>query len=444
MSPDIVAALTTIVGPDHVLVDADVRAGYERDWTGRFSGLSAAVVRPGTVDEVAAVLAWCNDHRLAVVPQGGNTGLVGGSVPLDGSVVVSLRRLDVLAPIDAAAGQVTAGAGVSLARLQFAASAAGWAFAVDLGARDSATVGGMVATNAGGLHVLRWGSMRAQVLGLEAVLADGRVLRHLDGLVKDNTGYDLAGLLVGSEGTLAIVTAARLRLVAPIASPVTVVIACSSAEDAVELAAEARRSLRGLVALEAVWRPSLELVCRSFDLVAPVELDSDGVAVLVEVDASTSLEELAALIGPRPAVVATEPGPRARLWQLRERVTEAISLAGVPHKLDVSLPFSRLAQFATDVAAALAPADVLLFGHLGDGNVHVNVLGVPIDDDQVDDLVLRLVAAAGGSISAEHGIGRAKRRWLALNRSEAELSTFRAIKTALDPNGILNPGVLLP
>ena len=209
----VLEALTVAVGAEHVLTDSEVVGAYTVDWTGRFRGAAPAVVRPGTRSEVAAVVRICDDARIAIVPQGGNTGLVGGSVPLAGEVVVSLRRLDALGPVDVASAQVTAGAGVTLARLQAHARAAGWDFGVDLGARDSATVGGMVATNAGGVHVLRHGPMRRQVVGVRAVLADGSVVDRLDGLEKDNTGYDLSGLLCGSEGTLAVVTDARLRLV---------------------------------------------------------------------------------------------------------------------------------------------------------------------------------------------------------------------------------------
>lgn len=434
------------MGASHVLVDADQRAGYEQDWTGRFRGRAAAVVRPGSVEEVAAVVAWCDERGVAVVLQGGNTGLVGGGVPTDGEVVLSLTRLRSLGPVDVAAGQVTAGAGVTLAALQRAAVQADWAFGVDLGARDSATIGGLVATNAGGLQVVRWGAMRAQVLGVEAVLADGRVVSHLGGLVKDNTGYDLPGLLTGSEGTLAVVTGARLRLVPPVAAPLTALVACPSTSDAVALAGEARRTLPGLVAVEAVWPSALALVARHASLSVPIAVPEVGVAVLIEVDAATSGDaggRLEALVGRRPAVVATEPGPRRHLWELRERVTESIGREGVPHKLDVTLPLGRLAGFAAEVTRRVGYS-VYLFGHLGDGNLHVNVVGPSPDDDSVDAMILSLVAEHGGSVSAEHGIGRAKRRWLHLSRSAAEISVFRAIKHALDPHGTLNPGVLLP
>ena len=449
---ELATGLAAIVGPEHALVDADLRAGYERDWTGRFVGTCSAVVRPGSVDEVAAVLAWCDERLVAVVPQGGNTGLVGGGVPAAEpprpTVVLSLRRLDTLGPVDAAAGQVTAGAGVTLAALHAGAHAAGWAFGVDLAARDSATVGGLVATNAGGLQVVRWGAMRHQVLGVEAVLAGGRVVSHLGGLVKDNTGYDLAGLVTGSEGTLAVVTQVRLRLVPPAGEVLVAFVGCASAADAVALAADSRRTLPGLLAIEAVWRPALDLVTGAAGVGLPVEVPADGVGVVIELEAGGDDDRMFAaledVVGDRPAVAANDPAGRQRLWQLRERVSEVIAHEGVPHKLDVTLPLSQLAAFAGEVRAATGGHRVFLFGHLGDGNVHVNVVGPAPDDDRIDDAVLRLTVAHGGSISAEHGIGRAKRPWLHLNRTPAEIDVFRAIKAALDPNGILNPGVLLP
>ena len=209
---DLIAALRSALGDAHVRTDPDLVAANVVDWTKRFEGSTPAVVRPGTVDEVAAVLRLCSEERAAVVPQGGNTGLVGGSVPLHGEIVLDLRRLDALEPVDPRTGQVTAQAGVTIARLQAHALGAGWMYAVDLGARDVATVGGTIATNAGGLHVIRYGPTRRQLVGVEAVLADGRVIRRLDGLEKDNTGYDLGQLLCGSEGTLGLVTQIVLKL----------------------------------------------------------------------------------------------------------------------------------------------------------------------------------------------------------------------------------------
>ncbi len=442
--------LTALVGADHVVVDADVRASYEVDWTGRFRGQAAAVVRPGSVEEVAAVVGWCAERGVAIVPQGGNTGLVAGGVPTgagDGAVVLSTRRLDRLEPVDGLAGQVTTGAGVTLAALHQHAGAAGWAFGVDLGARDTATIGGMVATNAGGIRVLRHGTMRTQVLGLEAVLGTGAVVRHLGGLVKDNTGYDLAGLLVGSEGTLGVVTAARLRLVPFLPDRVVVLAAIPTVAEAMAVVADLRASVDGLDAIEALLGDGLELVCEQLGLARPFDADA-GVALLAEwAGHGEPPAAFAKALAPYVSAAAADAAGRARLWRYREEFATAIARLGVPHKLDVTLPAAALAAFVEalpGVVTDAAPgARLHLFGHLGDGNLHVNVTGVDPDDEAVDGAVLRLVADRGGSISAEHGVGRAKAPWLHLSRSPAERAAFAAIKRALDPAGILNPGVVL-
>ncbi|HZM39756.1 MAG TPA: FAD-binding oxidoreductase [Acidimicrobiales bacterium] len=437
------------LGAAHVVVDPDMTAGYATDWTGRFRGSTPAVLRPGTTAEVAEVVALARRHRVALVPQGGNTGLVGGGVPLAGEVVVSLGRLDRL-DFDPAAAQATAGAGVPLAALQAGAAGAGLAFGVDLGARDSATVGGMVATNAGGIHVLRHGAMRAQLIGVEAVLGTGAVVSRLAGLVKDNTGYDLGQLLCGSEGTLGIVTAARLRLVAPPGELVTALVGAASIAAVVEAAAALRRSVAGLAALELMDGPSLRLVADHLGAPPPVAPDA-GAYLLVEVDAPTDpVPALAAALEGRPGVldaaVATEAADRSRLWRWREAHSEVGATLGVVHKLDVTLPIAALASFCAEVVERVEQARpgaiTVLFGHVGDGNVHVNVVGPPADDTAIDDTVLGLVVERGGSISAEHGIGTAKKAWLARDRSPAEVEAMREVKRALDPDGILNPSVL--
>ena len=451
-APAFVAGCRQVVGDAHVVVDPAVTASYVTDWTRRFTGATPAVVRPGSTDEVAAVVALAREHAVALVPQGGNTGLVAGGVPLGGEVVVSLARLNGLAPVDHLAGQVTAGAGVTLATLAAHAAAAGLAFGVDIGSRDSATVGGMVATNAGGLHVVRHGAMRAQLLGVDAVLGTGARISRMGGLVKDNTGYDLAQLLCGSEGTLGIVTAARLRLVAPPVHVVTALVGISTVGAAVTLAADLRRTLPDVDALELMTGPSLRLVADFLAVPQPVAPDA-GAYLLVEVGAAADptdalAEAVAGRAGVLDAAVATERADRARLWRWREAHSEAGAPLGVVHKLDVTLPAAELAGFCDEVtervAAARPGATTLLFGHVGDGNVHVNVVGPPADDEGVDDLVLALVVERGGSISAEHGIGTLKRRWLERDRSPAEVAAMRAVKAALDPDGILNPGALLP
>ena len=438
------------IGASQVLTAPADTAPYLTDWRGRFTGRAQAVVLPATTGEVAAIVSACAEHRAPIVPQGGNTGLVGGGVPRGGEVVLSLSRLTGLDPVDPLAGQVLAGAGVTLETLQTHAREAGFDFAVDHAARSAATVGGMAATNAGGVHVLRYGTMRAQVMGLEAVLADGTILRRLTGLVKDNAGYDLPGLIVGSEGTLAVVTRVLLRLVPRLPSRATALIAVNGTQEALDLFIALRERLPSLEALEVFYADGLELVLGHTRASSPLGHDHPTY-VLVECAAREDpLDELAAAVdeagGTREVAVPQDARQREALWALREGHTEAINAAGVPHKLDVSLPLARLAEFEHRVrerVEEVAPgARTILFGHLGDGNLHVNVLGPAPEDETVDDAVLRLVSECGGSISAEHGVGVAKRRWLELTRSPEEIAAMRAVKAALDPHGLLNPGVL--
>ena len=448
---EVVKRLREVVGTQ-VIEDPEMVASYTTDWTRRFEGSTAAVVRPGSTDEVAGVVAACRELGVALVPQGGNTGLVGGGVPLHHEVVLSLQRLQSLVPVDTLAGQVTAGAGVAISVLQHAAGGAGWAYGVDLGSRDSATVGGTVATNAGGTKVLRYGDTRAQVLGVEAVLGTGSVISHLGGLVKDNTGYNLPALICGSEGTLAVVTAARLRLVAPMPHRTVAVLAFATVAQALEASGVLRRSLPALESCELFLLSGLELVCSVTGLRSPFSRPHPVYLLVEAADRSDPTETLAEATGSLEdvieVVVATEASRRAELWRYREGHTEAINTLGPPHKLDVTLPFGSLAEFIARVpeaVQAIVPtARTWMYGHAGDGNVHVNVSGLAPDDDRVDEAVLRMVGDFGGSISAEHGIGTAKREWLSLSRSPGEISAFRAIKRALDPDGVLNPHVLLP
>ncbi len=445
-------ALRAITGEHQVLTDADLRAGYETDWTRRYHGEAIAVVRPGSTEEVAAVIRACAEAAIPVVPQGGNTGLVGGSVPRGGEVVLSLRRLNSITDFDPVSGEVTAGSGVTLTALREHVAAAGWTFGVDLASRDSATIGGMVATNAGGIRVIRYGAMRQQILGFEAVLADGSVVRRLPGLVKDNTGYDLGQLLAGSEGTLAVVTAVRLKLVSQLSRRTVALLGLPDIAAALEVVSRVRAALPSLAAAEAFFHEGVDLVCRHAALPPPFPKPA-GCYLLLECasnrDETAELAEVLASCGEVEAsALATDAADRQRLWAYRERHTEAINAEGIPHKLDVTLPLARLPEFEARVRAAIhaaAPvARPVLFGHAGDGNLHVNVLGLEPDDETADDAVLRLVAELGGSISAEHGIGIAKRPWLGLTRSAADIAAMRAIKRALDPSGILNPGVIFP
>ena len=457
----LVEDLAAIVGTAHVLTDPAMVAGAVVDWTGRFRGSTPAVVRPADTDEVARVVQWCSSAGVALVPQGGNTGLVGGSVPLRDEVVLSLGRLSSIGDVNPLVAQVTVGAGATLEAVQrhVRSSTSGeLEVAVDLAARGSATIGGMVATNAGGTRVLRHGPMRAQVAGLEAVLGTGAVVSHLGGLLKDNTGYDLSSVLCGSEGTLGVVTKVRLRLVPASPARSTILVAVRDVADAVACFVAARRGAAAMLeGAELFLDDGLALVCTRLGAPPPFGDDvvtAAGAYLLLE--AASSADPTDALVEALSSVadvvldtaVATGQARREELWRYREAHTEAINAVGVPHKLDVTLPLDRLAAFCDEVRAVVASvapdAHGYLFGHVGDGNVHVNVVGRGVVPDDVDEAVLRLVAGHGGSISAEHGIGTAKKAFLHLSRSEAEIEAFRAIKRALDPGGILNPNVLLP
>lgn len=458
--------LRRIVGRDHVLDAADLRAGFEIDWTRRFTGGCAAVVRPASTGEVTSVLEICNQAGVTVVPQAGNSGLVGGSVPRpdgwlehDGAprrptIVLSLTRLDALGPVDQASMQVTVGAGVTLAQWREHANASGLDTPVDFAARDVATIGGAIATNAGGSRVLRFGTMRSQVVGIEAVLASGAVVGSLSGLPKETAGVHWPSVISGSEGTLAVVTSARLRLVPRFEHSVTALVAFSSLDQAVDLLSVLRRRVPSLDSAEFIAPAAMELVCEHLGRRPPFVAPSNGMYVIVEcAENDDPMDQLTAVLA-RSALldtaVSTDAAPRRHLLDFRDRVTEAIAAAstatGTPtYKLDVAVPLPALAgTIATArTAADRDGAQLIPFGHLAEGNVHLNFLGAT-DTTRIADTVLRAVAEAGGTISAEHGIGIAKVGWLGLIRSPADLAAQRALKLALDPNEILNPGVLDP
>ena len=442
---DPIAALRHRLGAG-VVTDAATLEAASVDWTGRFRGRAAALVSPRDVDEVVAVVETCARLGVGLVPQGGNTGLVAGATPLGGEVILSTRRLDRLDPVDVVAGTVVVGAGATLGAVQRHAAAAGWRYGVDFAARDSATIGGTIATNAGGIHVLRDGPTRDQLLGIEAVTGRAERVGELRALVKDNTGYHLPSLLCGSEGTLAVITAAAVKLRPPHGTTHTALLAFSTVADAVAASSVLRRAT-AVVAAELMLDEGIELVCRATGLPAPFPVSHRAhLLVDVEVGGDDLVAVLAGLSGVSAEAVATDSARRDRLWAYRERHTEAIGTIGSPHKLDVTVPARHLAAFVEAIGPLVRDqrpaASVWQFGHVGDGNVHVNITGVEPDDDEVDELVLRYVTALGGSISAEHGIGRAKRRWLALNRSRADRELARRVKQAFDPRRILNPGCL--
>jgi FAD/FMN-containing dehydrogenase len=466
---DLLDQLRTAVGDAHVLTEPADVAAYVVDWTGTHQGRALAVVRPGSTAEVAAVVRACAESRTPVVPQGGNTGLVGGGVP-DASgtaVVLSLGRMRSVREVDPVAGTITVDAGVVLADVQAAAERAGRLFPMSLGSEGSCTIGGNLATNAGGTAVLRYGMTRELVLGLEVVLPDGRVWDGLRGLRKDNTGYDLTQLFVGSEGTLGVITGAVLRLFPATPRHATAWVAVPSVAAAVSLLGTAQQ--HGGVHLstfEIANRQAIELVLAHLPgAVDPLAAPSEWY-VLVELAGSASdegLDEtLESLLGDAveagtatDAAIAGSPAQRDALWALREGISEVQKVEGATLKHDVTLPIADLADWTEAMGPRLQEVlpgvRPVTYGHVGDGNLHYN-LNAPVgrDDDlraAASDLttaIYHAVAAAQGSISAEHGLGRTKAAAAASYKSDVEVDLMRAVKQALDPAGLMNPGAVVP
>ncbi len=443
----LLAELAALLGPKGCHVGEDVPASAISDASGTGRSRPAALLRPSSVEEISAAMALCNAHGQAVVPQGGMTGLAGGANPRAGDIALSLERFAGIEAVDAVSGTMQLRAGTVLQAAQGAAEAEGMVLPIDLGARGSCQVGGVIATNAGGLRVVRHGTTRENVLGLEMVLADGTVLSHLNTAVKDNTGLDLRGLMIGSEGTLGIVTRAVLKLHPAPRTVETALCALPSPEMAPELLHLARKSLR-LCAFEAMW-PDYVSLCsqlegrRFFDASPPL-------CVLLEAEGALEpfLEEAFEAELLVDALPAQSLEDARRFWELREGHRLDSALPGLVN-LDISLPLPRIASFVVTTTEAVhaehPAARILFFGHLGDGNIHA-VLHAP---DLTDTLIHRLeqvfyaeVGKAGGAISAEHGIGTLKREWLGLSRSAEEISAMRRIKQALDARSILNPGKL--
>jgi len=424
--------LRDAVGPEHVLTDPDIVHAYATDWNGRWAVDPLAVVRPASTTEVAASVRACASAGLSIVPQGGNTGLVGGSVPADpGVVVVSTRRLTDHTPVDHARRQVTVGAGMTVAQVHALAAEAGLAYGVDLASRDSATIGGTVATNAGGVRVVRFGDTRAQVVGVEAVLADGSTLDRTTSLPKDSAGYDLSQVLIGSEGTLGIVTAVRLLLRDPLpVDRVTTLVGVSSMAEAVSLASASVTTRTDLLAAEYVDAEGMQLVCDVAGFPHPL-VERWSYYLLIET----------ARIPRLPADV--DAAVDRRLWEYRERQSEASAARGAGHSLDVALPLEQLDEFLSLLPHLVRPHHVFTFGHLLEGNVHIQLTGPRQTDHGPTGVVLAAVVERGGSISSEHGVGRDKPAYLHRSRSSTEINAMRAIKDALDPQDLMNPGVLL-
>jgi len=469
MTQELITELARTVGPANVLRAPEDLSGYELDWRKRWHGRALAVVRPGSTAEVAAVVKACAAAGVSLVPQGGNTGLVGGGVPDDQArqVVLSLRRMTAVRQIDADNLTMTVEAGCVLQAVQTAAEAQGLLFPLSLAAEGSCTIGGNLATNAGGTQVLRFGNARDLCLGLEVVTPAGEIWDGLSGLRKDNTGYDLRGLFIGSEGTLGVITAATLKLFPLPATTVTALASCPSLEAAVELLGLARSRLdASLTGFEVMNRFSLDLVARHFPTL-PRPLPGADWTVLMEhsgsqdeAGARTSLEELLGSALERgcveDAVVAESIAQSRALWHVRESIPLAQAEEGLNIKHDISVPVSAIPRFVqlTDAAlqAHMPGIRLVNFGHLGDGNLHYNVQApsgtdaaefLRTQEPRVNEIVYDNVQAFGGSISAEHGVGTLKLEELRHRKSPVALTLMRQIKSALDPRGLMNPGRVL-
>lgn len=468
MSTALINALRTVVGAANVMVEGDLSA-YELDWRRRYRGKALAVVRPANTTEVAAVVKLCERHGAGLVPQGGNTGLVGGSVP-DGSgaqVLLSLQRMNKVRAIDEANLTMTVEAGCILQAVQQAAAARNLLFPLSLAAEGSCTIGGNLATNAGGTQVLRYGNARELCLGLEVVNASGEVWDGLVGLRKDNTGYDLRDLFIGSEGTLGIITAATLKLYPQPAARTTALASLDSLPNAVALLQMAQARLgAGLTGFEVMNRFSLSLVRKHFPQLRQPLPESEWTVLLEQSDTESeaharalfeSLLEAAMEAGLITDAAVAETIEQSRsMWHLRESIPLAQPEEGPNIKHDISLPVSSIPEFVAKTDAALQAAHPgtrsVNFGHLGDGNLHYNLqapLGVDgaeflrLHEPSVNTIVYDAVTAYGGSISAEHGVGALKRDELTHRKSPVALQMMRAIKRALDPHGLMNPGRVL-
>ena len=463
---DIFDRLKQAAGPGGFSEDATEIAPYLEEWRSRVRGQTGLLLKPATTEQVSAILAICHETGTPIVPQGGNTGLVGAQIPLHGEVLLSLKRMNRIRAIDAPGMTLTAEAGVTLKQAQDAAAGEQLLFPLSLGSEGSCTIGGNISTNAGGNHVLRYGMMRALVLGLEVVQADGRVLPMLKSLHKDNTGYDLKQLFIGAEGTLGIVTAASLRLFPRPAQMVTALTAVPSTEAALTLLGHMQARTGGLLSsFELISRPTLEMVLRHIPgtrdpLSAPspwyvlMEV-SGGAGASLETLTQSALEEAAGEELLSDAVVAQNQAQARSFWHMRETISEAEKREGVSIKHDISVPVASIPAFIAEATAVVVEkfpgARPICFGHMGDGNLHFN-FSAPVGQDaafsaQWDEMQLTvhdIVKTYSGSISAEHGIGQMKRDLLPRYKSSEELDVMRALKHAFDPKNILNPGKTVP
>jgi FAD/FMN-containing dehydrogenase len=457
---DTIARLKDMLGPKGWTDDPSEIAPHLKEWRGKYQGVSSLLLKPGATEQVSKILALCNETRTPIVPQGGNTGLVGGQIPFHNEIILSLSRMNRIRDVDAPGMNMIAEAGATLAAVQDAAAKSDRLFPLSIASEGSATIGGNVSTNAGGVHVLHYGNTRDLVLGVEAVLADGRVLNMLRTLRKDNTGYDLKQLFIGAEGTLGIVTAVALKLFSRPAERVTAFAALRDPQAAIDLLSRLQAATGGMMsAFELMPRLGLEFVLAHMPQTTEPLSKPSPWYVLAEASggANSHLEEamesaLSSSDLVTDAVIAKSEAQRAALWKLRENMSEAQKPEGGSIKHDVSVPIKDIPAFLKECIAAvekLVPGvRPVPFGHIGDGNIHFNFT-VPKNGDnaaflarwnEIQDAVHDIVNRYHGSISAEHGLGIMKVHEIERYKSAAELDVMRALKRTLDPNNILNPG----
>ncbi len=458
-------AIRKIVGPKGVF-EGDDRAPFLSEWRGRWPGEAALIVAPASTDEVSKVVCLCDQQNIAITPQGGNTGLVGGQIPFGDEILLSLKRMRAVRDIAPLNNTMTVDAGLTLAEAQEAAHEAGRLFPLSIGSEGSCQIGGVISTNAGGVNVLRYGNMRDLVLGLEAVLPNGEIWHGLKRLRKDNTGYDLKQLFIGGEGTLGIVTGAVLKLFPQPAQQVTAIAGVESAEAAVKLLSHVQGATGGgASSFELMSRRCIDFVLKHIpDTRDPLETKSPWY-VLMEISSGqkTGLRDtVEALLanaleqgGLSDAMIAENQAQTKMLWRIRHSISEAINGEGLGARHDVSVATSDIPAFldqAGETVERLAPgARVVAFGHIGDGNVHYDVAPPEGADkhaldekrSDIEAAIYDVIGRFDGSISAEHGIGRHRRDTLAKRKSQTDLNMMRAIKSAIDPKGIMNPGKML-
>ncbi len=462
MTTQAISELVSAFAEGIVFTGDAIQEKYWHDWSGLDPIKPLALIKPRSTEDVSTALKLCNKLGIAIVPQGGLTGLAGGAHPVEGGVVISMERMTAIEEVDTVMGTMTVMAGAILEEIQIAAEAAGMYFPLDLGGRGSCSIGGNISTNAGGNRVIRYGMAREQVLGMEVVLPDGTIVSTLNKMIKNNAAYDLKQLFIGSEGTLGIVTRAVLRLQAKPISVASAMCGCPDFEAVISLLQATRAKLGpSLTAFEVMWPSFVDTMTGGLPALRKPFSEKHGIYVLIEASGfreNAATEDLEACLGSAiedgivaDVVMGASDRDSQALWAIRDSVSEYTRVLGKIIGFDIGLPTvltgDVVKRIDTDVKAKFPDARVLTYGHIGDSNLHV-VINVPSagthqPEEEVDEIVFAIVRSVGGTISAEHGIGVIKKPYLHYTRNEEELALMRRIKAMLDPNNVLNPGKVL-